>query len=131
VSTWECAECTTKYSVGAPKCPHCGSVVRVDERAQETEEETDMAKVTVHGGASDALAEEQEAGEDVSAGSNSSASSERESTSPEPSETRSPKRARKTASRSAKDQSGTPGSSADSADGDPAEATSETGSADE
>lgn len=39
---WVCAACTTKYSVGAPRCPHCGS----------TELEDDMPKITVHGGPS-------------------------------------------------------------------------------
>jgi hypothetical protein len=22
---WECLTCTTRYSVGAPRCPHCGA----------------------------------------------------------------------------------------------------------
>lgn len=30
MSLWVCKECTTRYSVGAPKCPHCGAVDRTD-----------------------------------------------------------------------------------------------------
>jgi predicted nucleic acid-binding Zn-ribbon protein len=22
---WECVDCTTRYSVGAPRCPNCGA----------------------------------------------------------------------------------------------------------
>jgi hypothetical protein len=102
MALWECAECTTAYSVGAPKCPHCESVVRVNEATQPPEEEQDMAKVTVHGGASNAAADEQEAGEGVSAGNSSSTSSEKEPSSPEPSEQSSPSPARTTGSRSKK-----------------------------
>ncbi|MFK0018197.1 hypothetical protein [Streptomyces sp. NPDC090798] len=101
MALWECAECTTKYSVGAPQCPQCDSVVRVNENTQ-PEEESEMAKVTVHGGASNAAADEQEAGEDVSAGNSSSTSSEKEPSSPEPSEQSSPSPARTTGSRSKK-----------------------------
>jgi hypothetical protein len=100
VALWECAECTTKYAVGLPKCPHCESVVRVNENTQPEEEDSEMAKVTVHGGASNAAADEQEGGEDVSAGTSSSTSSDKESCSPEPSETPRPSRARGTANRS-------------------------------
>jgi hypothetical protein len=100
VALWECAECTTKYAVGLPKCPHCESVVRVNENTQPEEEDSEMAKVTVHGGASNAAADEQEGGEDVSAGTSSSTSSEKESSSPEPSEAPRPSRARGTANRS-------------------------------
>jgi hypothetical protein len=101
MALWECAECTAKYSVGAPGCPECGSVVRVDERTQ-PEEEQDMAKITVHGGPSNE-ADEQAGGEDVPAGGSAETSSEPESSPPEPSEkpTRTP--ARKTASRAKKD----------------------------
>ncbi|MFE2311668.1 hypothetical protein ACFXC8_00455 [Streptomyces sp. NPDC059441] len=102
MALWECAECTTKYSVGAPKCPQCGSVVRVNETTQEPEEGEDMAKVTVHGGPSNAAADEQEGGEDVSAGNSSSTSSEKDSSSPETSDSASPSRARTTGSRSKK-----------------------------
>lgn len=43
MAVWACAECTTAYAVGAPRCPHCGS---------ENYTEDGMAKATV-GGASD------------------------------------------------------------------------------
>jgi hypothetical protein len=99
MALWECAECTAKYSVGAPKCPQCGSTIRVNDLVA-PEEEEDMAKVTVHGGASNAAADEIEGGEDVSAGTSSSTSSEKESSSPEPSETPRPSRAHGTANRS-------------------------------
>jgi hypothetical protein len=55
MALWECGECTTRYAVGAPACPHCGSDLRVNEKTQPPEED-EMAKITVHGGASDALA---------------------------------------------------------------------------
>jgi hypothetical protein len=99
VALWQCAECTTRYAVGLPKCPHCESVVRVNENTQ-PDEESEMAKVTVHGGASNAAADEQEGGEDVSAGSSSSTSSEKEQSSPEPNEQPRPSRAHGTANRS-------------------------------
>jgi hypothetical protein len=97
MAVWECAECTAKYSVGAPKCPQCGSTVRVNENTQPPEED-EMAKITVHGGPSNAAADE--GGEDVSAGTSSSTSSETASPSTEPSEPASPSRARGAASRS-------------------------------
>ncbi|MFF0140470.1 hypothetical protein ACFYRN_28900 [Streptomyces sp. NPDC005227] len=136
MALWECAECTAKYSVGAPKCPQCGSVIRVNETTQPPEEEQDMAKVTVHGGPSiegfhvdpetsevTPLDDETEGGEDVSAGSSSSTSSETESSTPETSEQPSPSPARTTASRSKKvatDKAGT----APSTDGGQAAGTS-------
>lgn len=40
---WICQSCTTAYSVGAPRCPHCGC----------EEYEENMAKISVHGGATD------------------------------------------------------------------------------
>ena len=58
MALWECADCTTRYAVGAPKCPHCGSTLRVNEAAQPPEEDNDMAKITVHGGPSNAAADE-------------------------------------------------------------------------
>ncbi|MFF7949135.1 hypothetical protein [Streptomyces griseorubiginosus] len=101
-------------------------------------EDTEVPKITVHGGASNEGAEPEpgaveetgdaEGGEDVSAGTSSSTSSEREPTSPEPSEKPGPSRARTTASRSKKGPTGS--SSADSTDGGQETGTSETGSAD-
>lgn len=156
---WTCARCTTTYTVGAAKCPQCGSTDRVDspggsvlptvtvacgneacryagkERrvylrtaapgvlemppffcagcglAMPTvapwppinePEDKDMAKITVHGGATNEAADEPEAGEDVSAGTSSSTSSEKAPTSPEPSETPTQKPARTAGSRSKK-----------------------------
>jgi predicted ATP-dependent serine protease len=67
MAVWECGECTTKYSVGAPECPQCGSVVRVNEKTQPPKEGQDMAKVTVHGGPSNAAADEAESVEEPAA----------------------------------------------------------------
>jgi hypothetical protein len=115
MALWECAECTAKYSVGAPRCPQCGSTVRVNEATQPLEEEQVMAKVTVHGGASDALADELEAGEDVSAGTSSSTSSGKDENSPKQSGSEGPSRARTTGSRSGRARTGS--SSARGTDG--------------
>ncbi|MEU5596822.1 hypothetical protein [Streptomyces sp. NPDC020298] len=124
MALWECAECTALYSVGAPKCPQCGSTVRVNETTQKPEED-EMAKVTVHGGASDAYADEQqEAGEDVSAGSSSSTSSEKDGSSPGQSGKQDRSPARTTGSRSAKAR--TANSSAAGTDGGPEADTSAT-----
>lgn len=100
MALWECADCTTRYAVGAPKCPHCGSTMRVNEATQPPEEETDMAKITVHGGPTNAAAEELEASEDASTGADSAPASEDDSS--EQAESDSPQRARTTASRSKK-----------------------------
>jgi len=106
-----------------------------------------MPKITVHGGPSIAGAsvvggswsnegeadvwpepEQEEGGEESSPGSSSSTSDETPSSEPEPSGPPTPSRARTTASRSKKGQTGS--SSAASTDGGQTEATSETGSAD-
>ena len=136
-----CLDCTTAFSVGAPRCPHCGSERHAtDEQAAALGiahgvpvdiEEDSMPKITRHEGPSVAPVDEVEGGEDVSAGADTSTSSEKPSPTPEPSDKQAPKRARKTVSRSPKDPSGTSGSSADSADGGQTDDTSETGSADE
>jgi hypothetical protein len=104
MAVWTCAECTADYAVGLPKCPQCGSTIRVDERPLPPEEETDMAKVTVHGGASDAIADELKAGEDVSAGTSSSTSSETQQPSSEPSGKQGQSPARSTGSRSGRNR---------------------------
>lgn len=53
MATWQCAECTAVYSVGAPKCPECGSKLRVNEATQPSEEDNEMTpKITAHGGPS-------------------------------------------------------------------------------
>jgi hypothetical protein len=156
---WTCAGCTTTYTVGASKCPQCGSTERTD-RAGGTvlpsvtvacgnevcryegrerrvhlrtaapgvvevprlacagcgfdmptvrpwppvaeSEDEDMAKIRVHGGVSDANAEEVEAGEDAPTGADSAPASEEETSSPEQAKSDSPPRARTTASRSKK-----------------------------
>ena len=50
MALWTCQDCGAAYSVGAPLCPQCGS--------NDYEEGADpMAKVTVHGGPSNASAE--------------------------------------------------------------------------
>jgi hypothetical protein len=123
MALWVCAGCTSRYSVGAARCPECASTEYVEEGAE------DMAKITVHGGPSNAAADEQEAGEDVSAGSSSSTSSEKEPTSPEPSEKPSPSPAPATGSRSRKGR--TANRSAGGTDGGQETGTSETSSADE
>lgn len=56
MASWVCLTCSTTYSVDAPACPHCGSAVY----AEEGTEQADMAKITVHGGASNAAAVEEE-----------------------------------------------------------------------
>ncbi|MFE2382203.1 hypothetical protein [Streptomyces misionensis] len=110
MAVWECAECTTTYAVGLPKCPQCGSAIRVNDATQPPEEQ-DMPKITVHGGpsieghvvdpeTSEVTPIEPEGGEDVSAGTNSSTSSETPSQNTEPSEKQDRSRARGTASRS-------------------------------
>jgi hypothetical protein len=45
MALWTCEGCTTKYSVGAPACPHCGSLEHYEEGGV-------MPKITVHGGPS-------------------------------------------------------------------------------
>lgn len=114
MAVWTCAECTADYAVGLPKCPQCGSTVRVNENTQPPQEDEQMAKVTVHGGPSNEAADEPEEGEDVSAGTSSSTSSEKEQSSPEQSETPRRKPARGAASRSSQDRTAAESSTADS-----------------
>ena len=45
MSLWVCAGCTTAYSVGAPRCPHCSSTERSD---------NDVPKISVTLGATNA-----------------------------------------------------------------------------
>jgi len=87
-----------------------------------------MAKITVHGGPSNAAADEPEAGEDISAGTSSLTPSEKDSSSPEQSEKPDPSPAPTTGSRSSKGR--TAKSSARGTGGGQTEATSETDSAD-
>jgi hypothetical protein len=119
MAAWVCAECTTTYSVDAPRCPHCGSTEHTEQGAET------MPKITRHGGPTIAGASvvggswsnegdedvwpEPEQADDAPAvegseepSSSSETSSEKKSGSPEPSGSKSPPRARKTASRSKK-----------------------------
>lgn len=45
MALWVCSRCTTRFSVGAPACPHCRST-------EHYEEGSVMPKITVHGGPS-------------------------------------------------------------------------------
>lgn len=132
-----CLDCTTAFAVGVPRCPHCGSERHAAQHEAEalgiqhgvpveiSEEENSMPKITRHGGASVAseepdqgtaqVAGEAEGGEDVSAGEDSSTSSETPSKKPEQSGKQTRSRARKTASPSVEEQTGS--SSAPSTDG--------------
>jgi hypothetical protein len=111
MALWICADCTAAYSVGAPNCPQCSSTEYVEEGAEE------MAKITVHGGASNEAADEPEEGEDVSAGTSSSTSSEKEPNSAGQSETPDPSPARTTGSRSKRSRTETGGSAPSTATG--------------
>lgn len=55
MATWECGECTTAYAPGAPRCPQCGATDPIREEEQLRRENEEMAKITVAGGASDAV----------------------------------------------------------------------------
>ena len=46
MATWVCVGCTTVFSVGAPRCPHCGGTDHVEEGTDT------MPKITVHEGPS-------------------------------------------------------------------------------
>lgn len=46
--TWTCSDCTTAYSVGAPRCPHCGSTNHTEDP---------MGKITAAGGPTDSTTE--------------------------------------------------------------------------
>lgn len=140
MALWVCTGCTSRYSVGAVRCPQCGSTEYVEEGAE------NMPKITVHGGPSIAGAAvvggswssegdpdvwpepaDEEAGEGSSDGSSSSVSDETPSSEPEPSGTKSPSRARTTGSRSKKAATAK-ASSADSADGGQEDGTSDSDS---
>jgi len=58
MSTWECRECTAAYAPGAPACPQCGTNDPIKEAEQLEKEREQMPKITVHGGPSNADAEE-------------------------------------------------------------------------
>lgn len=57
MSLMRCRNCTTRFAVGLLRCPHCGErseLYAVPEHEAATEEEN-MPKITVGGGASNAL----------------------------------------------------------------------------
>jgi hypothetical protein len=56
VALQRCAGCTTLYAAGLTGCPHCGSTDGHEEGA-------DMAKITVHGGPTNARAEQPSGGQ--------------------------------------------------------------------
>lgn len=56
MALWVCGGCGTGYSVDAPACPHCGA----DEPYEQGDES--MAKITRHGGFTNAAAEPGERG---------------------------------------------------------------------
>lgn len=140
---WVCADCTTVYTVGAPRCPHCQSTAYAEQGEP-------MPKITRHGGptiavsgitvagswgdeppetagaveppASTAPAPDDEEGGTSSPGNSSPASSETEQPNSEPNETAPRSPARTTASRSKKARTGS--SSAGGTDGDQTDDTS-------
>jgi hypothetical protein len=61
MSTWECRGCTAAYAPDAPRCPQCGTDDPIQE-AEQLARENEMAKITVHGGASNVNAEPGEPG---------------------------------------------------------------------
>ncbi|MER5559701.1 hypothetical protein ABT071_13955 [Streptomyces sp. NPDC002506] len=87
------------------------------------DEDTNMPKISVHGGPTIDTPTSDEGGEESSPGSSSSTSSEKDSSSPQTSEPADPSPARRTANRSKKAR--TAASSADSTDGDQTEDTSD------
>lgn len=58
MASWLCRDCTTEYTVDAPGCPQCGANDPIREDEQLRRELEEMAKITVHGGATNADAEE-------------------------------------------------------------------------
>ncbi|CAM5250838.1 hypothetical protein SGLAM104S_01629 [Streptomyces glaucescens] len=123
-----CTGCTTRFAVGLPRCPWCGS-------REHVEDGEDMAKITVHGGPSNATAEQQaapaapEGSEESSASNSSETSNEKPTSSPETSSSATRKRARTTANRSARARTET--STARGTAGDQADVESATGSTSE
>lgn len=55
MATWECRGCTAAYAPGAPQCPQCGENDPIKEAEQLQRERDEMAKVSVHHGASNAF----------------------------------------------------------------------------
>ena len=104
MTLWVCRKCGTKFAVGLRSCPACTGV-DVYEDGDPIEEGIDMPKTTVHGGASNATADntdDTEGGEQPSAGSSSSTSTTRPKKTVAKKTSR-PKRARMTARPSSKE----------------------------
>jgi hypothetical protein len=119
MAVWVCRDCTAAYSVGAPKCPQCGSTDYIGE------EEQNMPKITVAGGPSIAgvtggwsdhdtedqwpaqdAGQDEEGGEESSPGDSSSQSETKPSRTPETSSSGGSKRARTTGSRGGQGRTG-------------------------
>lgn len=118
MAMWMCTGCTTAYAVGVARCPQCGSTEYVEEGAE------GMAKITVHGGPSDAIADSE--GSESSPGTSSSTSSGKGRTSRGKSGSAGRSPARTTGSPSVPDRTET--STARQTDGDRTGAESETSS---
>jgi predicted nucleic acid-binding Zn-ribbon protein len=63
MALWICQRCGAAYSVGAPNCPQCGHAGHTNDY----EEGEPMAKITVHGGPTNADAEVEAQPEQVDA----------------------------------------------------------------
>lgn len=55
MALWECRSCTAAYAPGLPACPQCTATDPIREDEQLRRENEEMAKITVAGGASDAV----------------------------------------------------------------------------
>lgn len=120
MALWQCTDCTCRFAVGAVRCPQCGGTDYVEDGAE------GMAKITVHGGATNALLDSEERSEGSSPGTSSSTSSAKQPASRSKSGSGGRSPARTTGSRSGRDRTET--STARPTDGDQADAESETGS---
>jgi hypothetical protein len=128
MALWVCKGCTAAYSVGAPRCPQCGSTDHAEE------EEQNMPKITVTGGPSIAgitgswgdEPDTDEGGEESSPSNSSSPSQTKHDSEPETSSSGTSKRARTTGNRGGRARTGS--STAPSTDTAPTARTSETDS---
>lgn len=74
MALWVCENCGTRFAVGLSMCPQCTSEQAHEYGTRpEEQEDVDMPKITVHGGASGATTE---GGEPSSAGNSSETSTE-------------------------------------------------------
>lgn len=101
---WVCRRCTAKFAVGLSCCPQCtGTNVYEDGNP---DEEDEMAKTTVHGGATNVAAGDNEGGEQSSPGTSSEASTSKPPTNGETNEADHPKPAQTTGRSSSKGKAG-------------------------